>query len=691
MSKQVARKGTLEPKGKIAVENQGKRIVRIMPFLLCLVMLVALLTPFASAEEKREANRFNVVFVVDCSGSMKYSDPPIQVGNAASSYRYQAADLFLGLLTQSGGNKVGTVLFTAEIVATNPMSESGSMINKRVISESLREVPADGDTDIGKALKAATDMLDKQRDKTLPSVIVLLTDGKTETDDIAGSIAAKESAITACRNNGYQVFGVTLNQNNAANPAEVQAIVDATGGMFSEVKTASDLMKTFEQFYTFIYGTNSTSIAKGSGTIQGKFTVPKIGVDEVNIIIYSNAPLQSLRIKQPSDVWLTQTEIDALRMTGANFSVIKIAPDPMHGEWELEAVCNPGDYAEIGMVPNLNVKVVSEALSQDSLKIGSIVKISSKIISRDKPVTDADVYQSGAYGGYIILKPATGGEAKQIPLVSGVDSFTADVKLDQYGTFYATAVIKGEGMEYTGNSVELSVGNTAPHPVNKSESRKIKIPPFKQATDVLQLGSIIVDDEDATEKLKFEIVMSDFEPAEIEIDDASKTLKVTPRQKGNYSVTIRATDSQGASCEQTIQYGVASLLLLLLIIIGSLLLLAVVVLISLLVYRKTTPFLGELQVWPQGKPVRTLQGTKGTMRLSDFFGADVLGRFDQAKFVATGSHRNPTVYFMNSESFCVDNTDILVKKHEMKPRQDFRVICGDDELSVTYVPTGEQY
>ena len=54
------------------------------------------------AEENTSANRFNVVFVIDASGSMNNTD--------SAKWRFEAMDLFLGLATDEG-NRIGAVVF----------------------------------------------------------------------------------------------------------------------------------------------------------------------------------------------------------------------------------------------------------------------------------------------------------------------------------------------------------------------------------------------------------------------------------------------------------------------------------------------------------------------------------------------------------------------------------------------------
>jgi len=683
-----------------------RKISKTICFLLVSFLIIGLFSFSIIAENPigisfLGANIFNVVFVSDCSGSINNTDP--------KDYRYQAADLFLSLLTENGGNQVGVVLFNSQILNEGSiMSGSGSMVDKKNHSKSIRQGvdglgTMQGNTDIGKALKAATDMLDEQRDKNLPSVIVLFTDGNTYGVDIEQSKTYKQAAIDACRENGYKVFGVTLNQNGDADPNEVRDIADSTGGKFTEVKDAASLLKTFEEFYTFIYSTYSIPVAKGTGTILGTFTVPKIGVDEINIVIYSrSAPIRSLRIKQPSGIWLSQSEIDALRINGENFTAVKIVQNLMKGEWELEVVCSEGDYAEVSLVPNRSVKIVSSLERQkDNWRKDDEITIIAQVYSHDDLVIDSDVYQSGIYTGYILLKPANKDEEVKISLTGKADSFTASVKFSDYGLYYITAVISGEMMEYTGETITITVVNTPPVFGDNVDAdgiiyRKFVLPLLGVKTDKLSLSEIIKDAEDPI--LEYYIVESktDFPNDEYSIIDG--ILSVTPTNKGVFSVTVSGNDSQGANCEVTIKYTVVSIMPLLLIIIVTLILLILVIIIFTKFKKMFISWEGNITVEPFNKNEyggfnsRSIPSQNGKYSLFKIIGIKTECQgFESAKFIAKSPGE---VYFISAHPFYCDGSERQVKSVRLPNEMEITVSKNTDAdygLKIQYTRNEENY
>ncbi|MDO4379176.1 MAG: VWA domain-containing protein, partial [Erysipelotrichia bacterium] len=215
---------------------------KILSTIIALVMIVMCIVPvdvFAS-EKQTTVNRYNVVFVIDASTSMKYSDK--------NDNRFEATDLFLGMLANSG-NYVGTVIFNGNIKATDIKDIDGNSAKKE-ISKAIRNNKLAADTDIGGALLKATDMLKNNGNKNLPSIIILLSDGNTDFDEkkqIDKSKQNKETALENARDNGYSIYTVSLNSNGKADAKELKAISKATkGGLFEEVNDAKDLKDVFD-------------------------------------------------------------------------------------------------------------------------------------------------------------------------------------------------------------------------------------------------------------------------------------------------------------------------------------------------------------------------------------------------------------------------------------------------------------
>ena len=436
---------------------------RIYHFMLAVILLLTMTgTLSSSGAQAAAANRYNVVFVIDASGSMKKTDGFL--------WRYEAIDLFLGLATDKG-NYMGAVIFNDGIVATMPLQEISGKEMKTLFSQNLRNAPVRGDTDIGGAFLTAVDMLNANKNPNLRSAIILLSDGNTDfPNDNTGerltqSNNNKQEAINKARENGYPVFSVCLNANNTANTAELRDISNATAGQFVEVGEAEDLKTVFANFYNIIYSTETIPIADealpDSGVLEIPFSVPSAGVEELNIIISTLSPDTQYTLFPPSGKAYTRDELDTYTIWVETFSITKI-PKPAGGMWKIQARGIPGDAVKIDMVYNANfsVKTVIQPAGPD-FNLGDRVTFMASILSNGEELTD-----SGSYAVYpatlTLFKASDGSEAASTLMQAEQLGYRADISLNMEGDFYATVTVKFEGLEKSSERILMAVSGVQP-------------------------------------------------------------------------------------------------------------------------------------------------------------------------------------------------------------------------------------
>lgn len=169
--------------------------------LLFIAVLLRLLPAGAQASQvgtvTPEINRINLIFVMDASNSMNYTD--------RDGLRYQAIERFVGRMAEKGNN-MGGVVFSNHIIdidgldlqPVNNSLEKKEMID-RLGSWMSQGVNADeGYTNIGEALSAAVDILADGSNFDLPTYIVFLSDGNTEmpsAEELEESLKFKTEAV----------------------------------------------------------------------------------------------------------------------------------------------------------------------------------------------------------------------------------------------------------------------------------------------------------------------------------------------------------------------------------------------------------------------------------------------------------------------------------------------------------------
>ena len=316
----------------------------VMVVTVC-ILLITTTSAQAASSGTSKANRFNVVLVLDTSGSMHSSDPE---GN-----RFEAINQFSALLSEQG-NVLGGVVFSDTVNNTEGPIEVNSQSDKDKVTGMLQNATVDGDTNIGEALSQAVTMLEEGGNQSLPSVIVLLSDGNTDlsTDDaMQASLQTKADALQKAHQDGIRIYSICLNADGSADTSEMKQISDSTDGVFREVQRAEDLQDVFNAFYALIYGGDTVQLTdttiSDSGVLETSFEVPNMGVEEVNIVIYGNAT--SYTLVHPSGTEETPSVIK-----GNTFSLIKIS-DIESGTWTLRTTGVPGDRIHINMVYNTSL------------------------------------------------------------------------------------------------------------------------------------------------------------------------------------------------------------------------------------------------------------------------------------------------------------------------------------------------
>lgn len=627
-------------------------------FALLLMSLAGSITAFAV--DTPNANRMNVVFVMDESGSMSKTD--------AESLRYDAMDLFLGLATESG-NYMGAVAFDDDIILKRDIAGIEGLNDKTALSRDVRSVSSRGDTNIGKAIEAATQMLQESGNPALPSAIILLSDGNT---DLGGndarlqeSYASRDNAIEAARANGYKIYSVCLNTNGDADPAELQEISAATGGTSVEVKSADDLKEVFSQFYNIIYSTETIVLGDivipDNGETEIPFDIPRIGVEEANIIISTLNSNTSYMLYQPSGIAYTESELDAMKITAKTFSVLKIQ-NPEAGAWRLVVKGVPGDSIKIEMIYNSDLDIVQNFNSGNPVFADADVLIGAQISNMGNLITDSAIYQE--YPMHVVLTEVGSGTVNDYEMTAGSQQAEYTFHLPQGAEYDVYTYCSIDNLTVTSETARLSAGR--PLPVASEDPIEItKTLPFTKAEYLFDLSSVFSDSEDAT--LSYSITQSEFDSSVVSVEGENLNIKVKEIGKGG-ELFVTATNSGGGSIEVQVILKTVNILPLLLAILA-----AVVVLVLLIVLlgakkKGNVPINGRIQIIPYnedgviGNP-NTFEGGRGKMMIGHCLTIRENVGIDIRNTYFIHGEKDSYIYLVSKNGYYTDvNPDVKNKK-----------------------------
>lgn len=659
-------------------------------FAMVLMSLAGSFT--ASAVDTPNANRMNVVFVMDESGSMSKTD--------AGSLRYDAMDLFLGLATESG-NYMGAVAFDDDVILQRDITSIEGLNDKTALSQEVRRVSSRGDTNIGKAIETATQMLQNSGNPDLPSAIILLSDGNT---DLGGndarlqeSYASRDNAIAIARANGYKIYSVCLNTNGDADPAELQEISSATGGTSVEVKSADDLKEVFSQFYNIIYSTETIvlgdMVIPDSGEVEIPFNIPRIGVEEANIIISTLNPNTSYVLYQPSGIAYTEAELNAMKITAQTFSVLKIQ-NPEAGEWKLVVKGTPGDNIKIEMVYNSDLSIAQNFNSGNPVFADADVVIGAQISNMGTLITDEAIYQD--YPMHVVLTEVSSGTANDYEMTANNQQAEYIFHLASGAEYDVYTYCQIDNLTVTSETARLSAGRPLPT-VSENPIEITRTLPFSKGEYLFDLGSVFSDSVDTS--LSYSITQSDFDSSVVSVEGESLHIMVREIGEGG-ELFVTATNSGGGSVEVQVILKTVNLLPLLLAILAAVVVLIVVIILLYLKKKGNVPIKGRVQIIPYnedgviGNP-NTYEGGKGKLMIGhcltirEDIGIDIRNTY----FIH--GEKDSYIYLVSKNGYYTDvNPDAKNKKIRLDSEMEVDVSSDIDfnkGMRVMYIPDEMDY
>lgn len=661
-----------------------------MMSIFLLILSVAIDFTTLAASDAQNANRMNVVFVMDQSGSMDGTD--------GAGLRYDAMDLFLGLATENG-NYMGAVLFNDNIVLNRDISLINGSGDKSALSKSVRSVKSEGNTNIGKAIETAASMLKASGNTDLPSAIILLSDGNTylgeDQERLENSYKSRENAIKTAVEEEYKIYSICLNADNTADPAELRKISEATGGTSVEVKNAEDLKDVFNQFYNIIYSTETETlgdlIIPENGEAEILFDIPKIGVEEANIIITTLNTDTSYVLYKPNGKACTDTELNDMKVTAQTFSVLKIQ-NPDDGQWKLKVKGIPGDNVKIEMVYNSDIALVQNVNPEGDIFVDTDVVLIAQLLNKGTIVTDDSVYEE--YPIYVSITDINTGAAKEyeMDINNHQGEYTFRLSPQKEYDIYSYCVVNG--MELYSSTLRVSASNTLP--TSKEDLIEIKriVFPFTDAEYLYNLSSVIMDMEDTI--LTYNISQSDFDSSLVYVDGENLAVRIKEIGRGG-ELYVTAADSEGGSVEVHIIIKTISILPFLLLIIAV----VIVILILCLIRNRNKVIRGRVQIIPYNEDAvntpntQICEGVKGKMRIERCLNVRENIGIDMKSTYFIPGEQESYIYIISKNGYYTDaDPDVKNKKICLEGGIEVDISSDIDftkGMKVTYMPDDMEF
>lgn len=615
--------------------NTLSGVRKLCTYLLVAVLVLSTVCIGASAAATQEAVRMNVMLVIDGSGSLTSRNS----GTDPRGLRYDAIDLFLALLTNSGNN-VGAIVFN-EGSDTFLLDESLSQINgkadKLALSSAIRAAGTRGDTNIGAALLKGVQEAAAMTDSNgLPSVVILFSDGRTDVsgdDAMQASLDAKEDAIVAAQNARIPIYTICLAANAVADPAEMQEIADRTSGSFAKVEDPQDLSKAFEAFYSLIFASAGSEIQQTGYDANGKLTfdvpIPAYGAEEVNIILNSTE-LDSKTITTPSGV-MSDAEVEECTMSGGYYDVIKIV-DPEKGKLVVELTGVPQGSVTVNVLYNINSTVeLTTADGRQAYAAGETVTFHANLFQNGNAVLNSNV--TNEYTAKLTLTNLTTGQPQTVNMVpDGNGTFTYDLVVNECTSYTAKATLSFSNLELESEEMPLDFDNSPPVTSEPLIEEDVVVLYFFNATKTYELSKYFSDPQG--DPIVYSQVSSQFVQGTVDVDSQTGKVTVDAAKSRSGELVVKATDDKGASTQMIIRLNVTNLTLGVSLAIIALILIGAAIVIFIVITTARKPWKGRITVTNlSNNHSRSLIDFRGSLNLKKFN----LGRTAvDGKFVTTG-------------------------------------------------------
>jgi hypothetical protein len=321
--------------------------------------------PGASAADVDKLD-LDVVLVIDCSGSMNYSDP----GKLALA----AANEFIDLCGSSD-SRIGYVMYTHVIAASQQFDDRSYIVSfQKELKNAISAIQyqSAGDTDTARGLEAAMEIFknDPVTSARRP-VIILLSDGNTDlSSNFSGSRTTAESLAALERVKAeldIPVYTIGFNYNGNMDTESLSSISSVTGARAQVATTAEELPDILQNIYADIAqamdGSKTTVIATGVPQTF-EISVSNNSIYKAMVTVRSSKALTDVKMADPSGAEPSRSVPDRNSMSldvdpGGTYTMFSLFK-PIKGQWQLTFTGTQGDEVTIAQLSVYDLSLVMD-------------------------------------------------------------------------------------------------------------------------------------------------------------------------------------------------------------------------------------------------------------------------------------------------------------------------------------------
>ncbi len=291
--------------------------------------------PVSAEDDETSENgsmNLDVVFALDASGSMVYSDP--------NRIALDAFSLFVDLCDDTcavGYDVYTNTLMDSDEIKSIKDSESLEHMKNKIKSISY---DSNGDTDIALGLTQAKKMFDTgENNDYRKRAIILLSDGNTDLPKgprtVEQSKREMEMTLRDLSEQNIQVYSIGLNSDGSLDKQELENISQTTGGRSYEIDGSEKLTNIISDIFSNISDMNGIDREIKDGSVD--IEIKDSSVFYVNVIIRTKLSVEELNpmLILPSGEPVSLVDDEKVKITSTKSYVLIKILYPEVGKWTL--------------------------------------------------------------------------------------------------------------------------------------------------------------------------------------------------------------------------------------------------------------------------------------------------------------------------------------------------------------------
>lgn len=550
-----------------------KRIIAVLIALL-LVAFAAVECFAEELETEKEYKPLDLVVVVDSSGSMLHSD---KEKTALSAVR------MLVNMMPAQDSRVGIISFNTEpTILTKDQAGNPALIALKeftgveTVRSAVDSIKYKGDTGIGNAVLAATELLNKCSSADRARAIILFTDGVNYFGYNLLALADCEKnevdAIQWAKSNDCHIYCVGYDYITSSGESSMGAdgeglkklsnIADSTGGSFRPIHGTDEIEQLFIDLLAeecdLIY--RLVGVLPGDGNAHQCEITINPSVIEANIRIAGGGPNAikegKIRLYDPMGKEVQLSNSGNIRFdTDVTAASIKVRM-PQPGTWLLSVSNIQGDDIHIGLLEHYKMNLTSQLIFPEGNPVGvaytnDVVGIRTWLTYDDAVLENDEIYDCVTSAKATVVSRANPDDTRVIDLKRDGRSFIGSFVVSE-DSFYDVNIRLEWDTVYREDTLTVMSSNTPVELVKQIPDVSVRKGKTVTISDIYQY---VYDAENDP----VEVTVKNASPADV-VDIAIDGDKVNiTGVKGWWAstlVTLEFTDAQNNSVKSTFKVSV---------------------------------------------------------------------------------------------------------------------------------------